>query len=233
METIATQVHNKIAQKLIETSFMENDFLLSKEKEELYSSIFQFGGHQVENVKEVLSLKEKDKIKESRNTLRHKIAELKLDPRWKIITYGSLMGILKEYNLVLGPLQNYIKEIPEKNANDMVEYARCERTAFVPYGGNPLFNFKSSHLYYSQSNSLKFFVCASTDNFEKNYIRIGEEIFYDADLPPVKFTFAEPNPDPIIVSPLIFEINEQKVLLIDHVTSWDREAGLIVNETQN
>lgn len=237
MQTIAMQVHNKIAQQMFTNELLFNEeTLLNKEQEEIYESVLKFGGRSVENVQEYLKKKEKNKVVVSLNDLKKKVSELQLDPRWKIITYGSLMGILGDHNLVLGPLTKYIKEIPEGNIKKMIEYSKITRTEYTLQAGVPIFNFDKS--YYSDNllyndTDRKFYVCASVDNFEKqNRAQIGQEIFYDASLKP-KFELEIQSPDPIIISPLIFKFKEKKFLLIDVVTSWDREAGLIVNEMAN
>lgn len=240
METIATQVHNKIAREMIKQELLFNEeTLITKEQEKLYESILKFGGVEVENVKNYLSKKEKDNTTTSLNQLKKKVSELQLNPRWKIITYGSLMNILREHNLVLGPLTKYIKEIPSKNAKEMIDYCDKLRTQYTLYPGTPLFNFDERNNYSSDRlacvpiEDIRFYVCASIDNFKKqNRHKIGEEIFYDASLKP-PFEFEVPNPDPIVVSPLIWQFGNQRFLLIDVVTSWDREAGLIVNEMEN
>lgn len=233
MQTIAEEVQNKLAKHLVEVNVFEevkNSF--DDETKSAYQFIKKIGGRKVSNVLQMTKEEDENKNPEALNLLKQKIKELQLDPRWKIITYGSLMNILTEHNLVLGGLNKYEKEIPEKNAKKMLEYSKCERTHIHPVDYSPLFNFKQN-IYYTPSD-LKFYVCASADNFQSHMRnQIGQELVYSNVFEKQKFEWSLPNPDPIIVSPLIYEFNGNRFLLIDVVTSWDREAGLIVNEMEN
>ena len=236
METIATQIQNKLINELISCQEIEVfSSPLTNEQINIYSRLQEFGGENVQNVKEVLLATTNKRSLEDINAFKQKLNKLQLDPRWKIITYGSLMKVLKEHNLVMGPLSNYIKEIPQLNAKMMIKYSETKRSDFFLGNYSTMFQFNENY-WGSKNDKNLFFVCASIDNFKtNNRYQFGQELLYSTELKKPKFEFKaiEFNPDPIIVSPLIFECNNKKVLLVDVVTSWDREAGLIVNEIGN
>lgn len=80
----------------------------------------------------VETIKQAELISKRNNELKSKIAltetqvntikELKLKyPLEKFITVDELNRICKKYNLMYAPVKNYIKDVPEKNVNDMMK----------------------------------------------------------------------------------------------------------------
>jgi len=242
--TIAKQIRQEIEQQLIDVRNIEIPKAETLEISPVYDKLKRYGIRS----KEVVSLQtwENNNIAiESEKRYINYLNTLSLDPRWKIIDFKTLWGVMQKWDLYMGSLSKYTQELPLKNAEELWEYLELNNKSYTsrrskilgnletqPYTSAVLSN--NNIVYSGMLEAKHLLIIAPAQDFTKTEDKccINRQIFYDKSLKLNPTFKAIPSPDPIIVRPLI-DINGKYIF--DIVTAWGREAGDvdIVNEKNN
>jgi hypothetical protein len=142
-------------------------------------------------------------------------------PFHKFIYYSQLIPICEKYNLVLGPVNQYIGNIPEKNVKEIsvFDYSKC--TKKLNFNDNePIFNQSK----YAVRYNTKLYICAPKKQFNEGLSQIGIEIFNDK-YSNLKFKDYKPkkkNEDPIVLLPVMVEMPNQIGFIV--ISKWGLES---------
>jgi hypothetical protein len=164
-------------------------------------------------------------------------------PFYKFITKESIMTICEKYNLILGPSDKYIGEIPKKNIEEMMRFKIDDEDTPVKYKyHNPyLSSMLSDSLF--ENASIKSKKEVKENNTEYGRMRVDTRnmpIMIAA--PAVEFNMEgmllherelkrAPIQDPVVFYPVLFDGNIFYLIM----TAWGDEASdnMVVNEIKN
>jgi len=242
--TIAQQVQKDLVKELLSSCNLEVPEVEVVEADSIYLQLKGLGIGQAEQVRKAEAEMAKRNNINRLNVVNSTIKTLLSNPLYgKTITFAKLCKVLAKYNLHIGKASDYIKEIPIKNAKEILEYAKTKRTQYFyrSAGTIPLSTLLlDERAEYRSSGVENLYICGSLDNFRESKDRhtIGREIVYNSSLNAAGFRLEKgvPSPDPIVVNLILTGNNEvDKLGLFDIVTAWDREAAdpEILDEKKN
>lgn len=239
--TKAAQVQRDLVKELLDASNIQVADIEVTDAQTIYASLTAIEGfNNTQHANDVALLKVRRENTQIISTLKQKLTMLARNPNFKVTTLARLLPILEKYDLYLGSVSNYIKEIPIKNAKDILEYQKIihsrSQYCVACAGSMPL---TYSIVNNSHTNGTSYFICGSLDNFAdtKDRVVVEREVIYDPNMKRVfKLQNGAPDPDPIVIHPIITGNRDiDKYGLIDIVTAWDREAldPVVTNEKMN
>jgi hypothetical protein len=146
-------------------------------------------------------------------------------PFHKFIYYSQLIPICEKYNLVLGPVNQYIGNIPIKNVKEISEfdYSKCNKK--LRFNDNePIFNQSKYSINFNNNNN-NLYICAPKKQFNPGLSQIGIEIFNDeySNVKLKDYIAKKKNEDPIVLLPVMVEMLGQIGFIV--ISKWGLESN--------
>lgn len=231
--TTAQKIQRDLVRELLSGEHLQVKDVETVHVDEIYLRLKDLGIGNAKEVRVAEIASAKSRSLEALNSTKQQLHSLVTNPLYgKTITFTRLCKVLEKYDLVIGKASDYIKEIPLKNAKEIVEYCNTKRSQyyFDYVGVVPLPTLLKEHrARHSSTKPDTLFICGSIDNFRQSKDRhlIGREVIYNSNLniPGLELKNGEPNPDPIVLNLILTGNHEvDKIGIFDIVTAWDREA---------
>lgn len=253
MNEIIEKIHLEFDTAVDNLIQISNNYKLSTKKDittdETYETLSSLGFNQSKIVSNYL--KEKETIVKLNSEIDNKqIISKNIDkdvefyknlyPFHKFILYSQVINICKKYNLVLGKVNYFNGEIPEKNAKEIAsfnykKYLSDRYMGYYHIGEEGIFTkilnldveanrYSSKPKYVLETPSLM--ICAPLNNFSKDLILVGNEVVkgnykgktfeeYKRELRKVE--------DPIVLFPVVQSNKNQCGFIV--ISKWGNEAN--------
>lgn len=235
METISKKIKKEIDEALIEVKSPIKPEINTSSEYELLGRM----GLDVIETRKVKTYKITEEAYKDELNYFNFITELKKNPNYKIVDFKTLDSVMKRWNLVMGPLSQYRKELPIKNAKEFITYNELLKSnkrghsTIMAYPETP-YSLSSSEAnndieayrlrYKTRPRDVNYYyIIAPKEDFEQTNIQTcGTQLYWHDFNYSIKFKPDPiPNPDPIIVR----GIADYSKNIFDIVTAWGREAG--------
>lgn len=237
MNTIVEEIHSSVDSAVDRLKVISTNYLMRSEEttDEVYSdkmdNLKKLGFKNVRDVieyegkKSIYSdvIKHKNLLKDKANSISEDVSFYsEIYPFHKFIYYSQLIPICEKYNLVLGSVEFYKGEIPNKNSEEIIsfDYKKCNKRIIIK-NNKPIFSQSNNGYLYDNNNNL--YICAPKTDFIKGLTQVGIDVF-KGDFTKISLkSYLTPIPkDPIVLLPVFTKLHKQFGFIV--ISKWGLEA---------
>ncbi len=236
MNTIVEEIHSSVDSAVDRLKVISTNYLMRSEEttDEVYSdkmdNLKKLG---FKNVRDVIEyegkqsiysdvIKHKNLLKDKANSISEDVSFYsEIYPFHKFIYYSQLIPICEKYNLVLGSVEFYKGEIPNKNSEEIIafDYKKCNKRISLN-NNKPLFLQSNNNGYLYKDN---LYICAPKTDFIKGLTQVGVEVFKGEYTKISLKSYLTPMPkDPIVLLPVFTKLLKQIGFIV--ISKWGLEA---------
>lgn len=151
----------------------------------------------------------------------------KIYPFHKFIYYSQLVAICEKYKLVLGPVDCYKNDIPEKNMDEIIKFDYDKSLPYRLHINQTRFLFNQTYDYYSRTSGTPLYICAPKRDFINDISQIGIEVIKNNKNNVISLKDFIRNAmapkDPIILLPVSSAVKGQIGFIV--LSKWGNEAN--------
>jgi hypothetical protein len=130
--TLTQQIQKEFNDELLLSSQIA-DMVIQDNPNKIYLELEEYGFNHITNLSDAKTIETKNKNVSLVKEYKRFLVEREMVSDKKLITFAKLHGILKKYNLYMGTISGYIKELPRKNAEEVLNYLKQITNKKYPY----------------------------------------------------------------------------------------------------